>query len=138
MYDGERSFLIATSNDAPEELDGVLRWLGEQNGRWPGLNGRALISVPDAAPLTVPNPPPDLATPEGPAEAPGAWIWQALIGLVGLAVAGALFIAFRNRRRKGQAAAEAENKTADDAKDDAAQEAEKGAKDSTNGPDDTA
>lgn len=56
IFDGSRSLLIFTSNGAPQLVDGLLDWLS-QPGRWEGLDGRALISLPDTQPFVVPNPP---------------------------------------------------------------------------------
>ena len=63
VFDGKRTLLIATSNGAPQQLDELLRWLGGGAGRWSGLDGKAIISVPGQAPVTVPNEPTALAAP---------------------------------------------------------------------------
>ena len=46
VFDGQRSVLIATSNGSAAQLDSLLGWLSGDSSRWPGLNGRAIISRP--------------------------------------------------------------------------------------------
>jgi hypothetical protein len=52
VFDGQRTVLIATSTGGPGQLDDLLRYLGAQPGRWPGLDGRAIVSVPGVEPIT--------------------------------------------------------------------------------------
>lgn len=56
VFDGTRSLLIATSNGAPAQLDGLLDWLDSDTRRWIGLTGDALISAP-SEPGAPPSPP---------------------------------------------------------------------------------
>lgn len=51
VHDGTRSLLVATSNDAPEQLDGLLGWLGQNVERWADLDGTALIGAPGRQPV---------------------------------------------------------------------------------------
>jgi hypothetical protein len=60
IFDGSRALLVATSNGAPEQLDGLLDWLAAERGRWADLDGRAIIAMPNAEPVTLPSPPPGL------------------------------------------------------------------------------
>lgn len=103
IYDGQRSVLVATSNGAPEQLDELLRWLNADPGRWSGLDGRAIISTPFNAPVTVPNRKSDLPTDDGGGQhgklgKDQAW-WVA--GAFGaLAFLGALAILLRTRKTR--------------------------------------
>lgn len=101
VFDGKRSLMIATSNDAPWQLDSLLKWL-DGSGRWSGLNGRAIISVPDGPPLTVPNPPiRESAQAEADANSGQDWFWWAAGGIAAIASVGALLILLRARRSTG-------------------------------------
>ncbi|MGB2920522.1 MAG: hypothetical protein WA944_10320 [Mycobacterium sp.] len=51
VHDGRRSVLVATSNDAPEQLDALLGWLGPNVERWADLDGTALIAAPGRQPV---------------------------------------------------------------------------------------
>lgn len=104
VFDGGRTLLVATSNGAPAQLDELLRWAGAERGRWSGLNGRALISVPGSEPVTVPNPPIEMADESG-ASAPAAaekWFWPAVGGIAVVAGLGALTILLRARRKSAE------------------------------------
>ncbi len=99
VFNRGRSLLIATSNDAPAQLDELLRWLNSDSTRWPSVTGVALVSVPGQDPVTVHHR--DMG---GPGAASGShsdtgWLWW--IGGVWLAVAlvGVGVIVLRNRRR---------------------------------------
>ena len=102
IFDGPRALLIATSNNAPGQLDELLKWL-DGSGRWAGLNGRAIISVPDSEPLIVASPPIAGATQAGSATAAGQqdWFWWVVGGVGGIAALGALLILLRARRHQG-------------------------------------
>ncbi|MGY4708618.1 hypothetical protein ACXDF8_03480 [Mycolicibacterium sp. CBM1] len=102
VFDGKRTILAATSNGAPAQLDQLLTWLGSERGRWSGLDGRALISVPGSAPMSVPNPPEEISGRPKTADAQGGsgWIWWAAGGVVAVAVLGAAMILFRLRGRR--------------------------------------
>lgn len=100
VFDGKRTLLIATSNGAPEQLDGLLGWLGGGNGRWSGLDGRAIISVSGQAPVTVANEPSAVAAPQAAIGGAGkySWAWWAAGGVVAAAALGALAILLSARK----------------------------------------
>jgi hypothetical protein len=97
---GDRSVLVATSNDAPEQLDSLLSWLNDDPQRWQRLNGAAVISAPDRDPFTIPA-----AAQAAPKPAPTQtfplYYWLIGVGFVVAAavVAGLLFL--RSRRKPG-------------------------------------
>lgn len=93
-FDGQRSLLIASSNGAPGQLDGLLKWLGA--GRWGGLNGRAVVSVPGAEPVTVANPP--VIESAQPASQEQNVFWWVAGGIAAIAAVGAALILLRARR----------------------------------------
>jgi len=99
VFDGSRALMIATSNGAPWQLDSLLSWL-DGSGRWSGLNGRAIISIPDGPPLTVPNNPiadsaqANSAT-QGDQE---GWFWWVAGDVAAIAAVGAVLILFRARQ----------------------------------------
>jgi hypothetical protein len=99
VFDDQRSLLIASSNGAPQQLDDLLGFLAA--GRWGGINGRAIVSVPGVEPLTVPNPP--VLEPEKPAGEDQAALWWAAGGIAAIAGIGALLILLRagRTRRRG-------------------------------------
>lgn len=103
VFDGKRSLLVATSNESPQQIDELLRWLAGEPGRWSGLNGRAIVSVPGSDPVVIPNPPLDVlsASEEKPAgiSTPG-WVWEAAGVIVVLAAAGALAILLKARSQQ--------------------------------------
>ena len=100
VYTGARTVLIATSTDAPEQLDALLGWLNADSRRWSKLSGDALLSVPGRDPFTV-----DANTP-APQENqtlqsgwPSVWWIASAVG-VGVVVALALLaLRLRHRRR---------------------------------------
>jgi hypothetical protein len=53
LYDGHRTVLVATSNNAPQQLDALLGWLDSDVQRWSRLTGTALIAAPDREPVVV-------------------------------------------------------------------------------------
>lgn len=100
VLDGRRSLLIATSNGAPAQLDELLAWLAGERGRWSGVTGQAVISVPGAEPVTVPAlPVADAARPASAGVRIGARWWIAGGAVVALALAGAITILIRTRQR---------------------------------------
>ena len=101
VFDGQRTVLIATSTGVPGQLDDLLRYLLAQPGRWSGLDGRAVIAVPGAEPVTIANPPGDYAeTAEKPAGGESdRWFWWGVGGVAALAGLGALGILVRARRQ---------------------------------------
>lgn len=56
VFDGRRSLLIATSNGAVDQLDDLLRWLGEDVRRWSAIDGVAVVAVAGREPVTVTAP----------------------------------------------------------------------------------
>ena len=104
IFDGQRAVMIATSNGAPSQLDSLLSWL-DGSGRWSGLNGRAIISIPDGAPLTVPNPlvtdseQQDSATQGSQQD----WFWWVAGGIAAIAGVGALLILVKAGRASARA-----------------------------------
>lgn len=108
VFDGQRSVLVATSNDAAAQLDELLRWLAEKPDRWSGLDGRAVISVPGSAPVTVPNRRTDLPEQRSTtAEKSGSsWMWWAAGAIAAVSLAGALVILRKTATPKAPAAPE--------------------------------
>lgn len=104
IFDGQRAVMIATSNGAPSQLDSLLSWL-DGSGRWSGLNGRAIISIPDGAPLTVPNPLVTDSEQEGSATQGSQqdWFWWVAGGIAAIAGVGALLILFKAGRASARA-----------------------------------
>jgi hypothetical protein len=102
VFDGQRTVLIATSTGGPGQLDDLLRYLGAQPGRWPGLDGRAIVSVPGVEPITIPSPRVDYSetppTTQGTAAQEDSWFWWAVGGVAAVAALGALSILVRARR----------------------------------------
>ncbi|ORX00462.1 hypothetical protein AWC29_24800 [Mycobacterium triplex] len=96
-YDGHRSFLIATSNGAPGQLDELLRWLAAEPGRWSQLDGREIISVPGSEPITVANPPSDVVVKPPTQEDHYTWVWW-VAGWVVVAAVGGGVLLYRARR----------------------------------------
>jgi hypothetical protein len=110
LFDGHRSLLVATSNGAPAQLDELLRWLDAEPGRWSDLDGRAIISVPFNAPVTVPNRRADLATEKAKAGlAASGWPWLVASGIAAAALVGAVLILYRSRKPRAAAAARADS-----------------------------
>lgn len=105
VFDGKRTLLIATSNGLPAQVDDLLGWLTERPGRWAGLDGRAVISVPGQLPVTVANEPASMAAPQAPPDSGGdkySWAWWVAGGVVAVAALGALAILL-SARKTGQA-----------------------------------
>lgn len=70
VHDGDRSVLVATSNNAPEELDALLSWLGQDVQRWSRLDGSALIAMPGRDPVLVAGAQPSSPAPDTAAVGP--------------------------------------------------------------------
>jgi Bacterial cellulose synthase subunit len=65
FYTGERTVLVATSNESPSQLDALLTWLNDDPTGWGRLKGSAIIAPPGQEPVTVatdaaPRPKPSL------------------------------------------------------------------------------
>lgn len=84
VHQGNRTVLVATSNNAPEELDALLSWLGQDVQRWSRLDGSALVAVPGRDPVLVAG-----AQPAPPAPDDGRGGSPQLLG-IGAAVAALL------------------------------------------------
>jgi hypothetical protein len=101
LYTGGRTLLVATSSKAPLELDRLLTWLDSDIGRWPGLTGNAVVSMPGREPI-------QLTTPAAAEEATAAagdrkTLYLAIgIGVLALVVLGAALVVLRGRRSRGQ------------------------------------
>ncbi|OLP01726.1 hypothetical protein BVU76_13495 [Mycolicibacterium porcinum] len=97
VYTGGRSVLIATSSNAPAELDRLLGWLGGDVERWSGLSGNAALAMPGREPFTLTTP---VAEPEGAAvsDRKSLRLWVGA-GAVALAALGAGLVAWRGRSR---------------------------------------
>ena len=98
VFDGQRSVLIATSNGSAAQLDSLLGWLSGDSSRWPGLNGRAIISVPGQSPVAIAIPETELPSATAPAPSPKSGfgtVWKIAAGVVVVAAIGALLILLR-------------------------------------------
>ncbi|AEV71321.1 hypothetical protein MycrhN_0686 [Mycolicibacterium rhodesiae NBB3] len=94
---GSRSVLFATSENAPDQLDSLLDWLGGDVRRWAALNGTAAISLPGSDPVTIDA---QAAAPPQPAHEGGVnpvWWIAACVGVVIGASLAALAV---HRRRR--------------------------------------
>lgn len=101
-YDGGRSVLVATSNNAPEQIDALLSWLGENVERWSNLNGTALIAAPDRQPVVYGATEADQPDADQPmAQNPGVpwWVWVAVAVAAVSVVLAAVTILVRTRRK---------------------------------------
>lgn len=97
VYTGGRSVLIATSSEAPGELDRLLGWLGSDVPRWSGLSGNAVLAMPGRDPFTLTTP---AAGPESAAAADHKSLRLRVgAGVVILAALGAGLVAWRGRSR---------------------------------------
>jgi hypothetical protein len=108
LYDGQRSLLVATSNGAPAQLDELLRWLDAEPNRWSDLDGRAIISAPFNAPVTVPNRRGDLPDDKQGVDdsglLPSGWPWMVASAIAAAALVGAALILIRSRKPRPVAA----------------------------------
>ena len=105
VWDAEagRMIMVASSNRNSRQLDGVIRWLDEDNTRWAGLNGDVLIQVVDRTPV-------ELEVADRPDKSAGTattWVAVAVAAVViAVVVAVTLLISQRSRRsrrsRRGQ------------------------------------
>ncbi|MCH9762067.1 MAG: cellulose biosynthesis cyclic di-GMP-binding regulatory protein BcsB [Actinomycetia bacterium] len=107
VFDGQRSLLIATSNEAPDQLDELLRSLDGDGLGWSQLRGSAVVKVADRQPALVQGrtpesiygPPGSVSQQEG-SESTGnsMLLWSIAGGVVAAAVAIAVVIRRRARR----------------------------------------
>jgi hypothetical protein len=101
MYDGKRTLLIATSNNAPDQLDALLGWLGSNVERWSRLTGNALVAAPDRDPVLVATA--SHEPPESPIEQRPPMLWWAVgAGVIAVIALAAWLIIVRGRRSRGQ------------------------------------
>ncbi len=102
VFDGQRTVLIATSNGSAAQLDELLTWLSSDPQRWPGLNGRAIISVPGQLPVAIPIPVTDLLAEGASSSADGGFglVWWIAGGVVAAATVGAVLILLKLRARR--------------------------------------
>jgi hypothetical protein len=101
-YDGNRTVVIATSNDAPDQLDDLLVWLDSDAEHWSRLTGNALIAAPGHVPVVVGSAPQqhpavveskDLSVP----------LWSIGAGIATVVVVAGGLIILRRRRSRSQA-----------------------------------
>ena len=102
VLDGRRSLLVATSNGNPQQLDALLQWLSAERGRWSGLDGRAIIAVPDREPVTVPNPDFDLTPRDAKVGTWSAWWVRGVVAAIACAALGAAVILVRSIRLRAR------------------------------------
>ena len=105
VFDGKRTVVVATSNGAAGQVDELLRWLSAEAGRWPELDGKAIVSVPGQLPVTVSIAPsgdfgqgPQLVAANQQQESSSAW-WAGG-GVVAIAATGILAILLTSRRKE--------------------------------------
>ncbi|MCV7168876.1 hypothetical protein H7I41_02940 [Mycobacterium manitobense] len=103
-YAGNRTVLVATSDNAPGELDRLLDWLSADVDRWSRLTGNALIAVPGEPPVTVAagDGAPDVAAAPAEEGGPGSrWvIGAAVVAVAVLGVGVGLIWLLRKRSRR--------------------------------------
>ena len=100
LYTGDRTVLIATSNEAPAQLDALLSWLNADSKRWDRLNGAAVIAAPDQEPVTiaantVAPPKPQLQ------QSDSTQYWLIGAGVIAAALLGSGLIYLRARHQPG-------------------------------------
>lgn len=110
LFTGKRTVLVATSNGAPDALDGLLRWLGDDPQRWSQLSGSALVGVAGREPALVPGRTPSgiygptvvpvsQTVAERSESSPVLWVSA---GVVVAVAAGAVALRWRSRRSTSQ------------------------------------
>lgn len=96
-YTGGRSVLIATSADAPEELDRLLGWLDADLARWSTLSGDAVVVAAGREPIELTTPAAQARAPEGPRDRTALYLGISA-AVVLLAVVGGGIVAARASR----------------------------------------
>ncbi len=96
VFDGKRSLLIATSNGAPAQLDGLLTWLNTDPRHWSRLSGDAVIAPPGRDPLVVGAQPPRAEVAKG---SDDSLVWWVGAGIVAFVAIGSGLIFLRSRQR---------------------------------------
>ena len=102
VLDGHRTIVVATSNDAPGQLDSLLEWLDQDQARWNRLSGTAILQAPDREPVAVNSAAPLQSTDAAsePQHRP-ALMWLGLgAAVIAAALAVGLFL-IRRRRAAG-------------------------------------
>ena len=100
-YDGNRTVLIATSNNAPEQLDALLGWLDSNVEHWSRLTGNALIGAQGHAPVVVGTAAQQPAAVVASAGRSTLW-WTIGVAITALAALAAALITLRRRRSRNQ------------------------------------
>jgi hypothetical protein len=94
---GNRTVIIATSDDSPGLLDSLLSWLDADATRWPSLHGDALLNAPGRDPVMVnAEAAPDDSRAEQSTPHVAVWI---IVGAVVVVALGAGALLLRRRRR---------------------------------------
>ncbi|MGV0642566.1 hypothetical protein ABQE44_04090 [Mycolicibacterium sp. XJ2546] len=101
VVDGDRTLLIATSNNGSAQLDDLLNWINSDVERWSRVGGNALIAMPDQSPVVVATDA-EQRSQEATAEDRIRWSWVFLGGMGVLLVVGVTLIVLRNRRARGR------------------------------------
>lgn len=102
--DGDAAMLVASSREAPAELDRLLGWLGADPTRWYGLTGDVLLCAAGLEPVSLTSD--DLAGPEDSLPADESSHSTAIvavgigIGLLVLGIVAAVVIRTRSRRTR--------------------------------------
>ena len=99
MFDENRTLLVATSNNAPDQLDALLGWIDSDVERWSRVTGTAVIAMPDRAPVVFSTESPR-QTEDRPTDSRSALFWGA--GAAAVLLAGVAVIFLRSRRSRGQ------------------------------------
>ncbi|KAA0118415.1 hypothetical protein CIW51_07960 [Mycolicibacterium sp. P9-22] len=101
LYTGGRTLLVATSSNAPAELDRLLTWLDSDVNRWSALTGDAVVSMPGREPIELTTPASAVATAAATTDRKNLYlaIGVGSLALVGL---GAALIVLRGRRSRGE------------------------------------
>ena len=97
VRDGNRTVVIATSDDAPGLLDAMLSWLDADPSRWASLDGTAVLAPPGRDPVMVnaEAAPTDSAQVQSTSRA-ALWI---TVGVVVFVIVGSAAFLLRYRRR---------------------------------------
>lgn len=96
--DASRMILVASSNQNSRQLDGVIRWLGEDDSRWATLRGDVVAQVLDRTPvdLVIAEPP------DQPTNRAAVWIVAGVaVVVIATAVAASLLVSRRSRKPTG-------------------------------------
>ena len=103
VFDGHRTIVVATSNNAAGQLDSLLDWLDQDQTRWTRLSGTAVLQAPDREPVTVNSAAPPLSTnAASESQRPPALLWLGLgAAVIIAALVGGLTLIRRRRRAAG-------------------------------------